>query len=87
MKWLDGKSYTGEWFEDQMNGQGAKTYPDGKIYQGGWKDGESHGEGMLSKKGKSSKAGIFENGRCVRWYDSEELSVLEKKIKNEKPIK
>ena len=32
--WTDGKSYKGNWVNNEMNGEGTLVYMDGKIYKG-----------------------------------------------------
>ena len=44
----DGTNYTGEFKDDQMNGQGTYTEASGDIYVGKFKDGLYHGQGTIT---------------------------------------
>ena len=46
--WADGAIYTGEWEEEQVNGQGTFTWPDGRKYVGEWKGGRRNGRGTIT---------------------------------------
>lgn len=34
--WVDGRSYTGEWLENNMSGHGVYKWQDGRKYEGGY---------------------------------------------------
>ena len=38
-------TYEGEWFEDQMHGEGKFTYASGSSYQGQWQTNKYQGKG------------------------------------------
>ena len=40
LKWNDGRSYNGEFFEDKKQGFGIFTWPDGRKYIGNWDKGK-----------------------------------------------
>ena len=39
-KWPDGRSYQGNYENDEQHGYGIYTFPDGRCYKGMWKDGQ-----------------------------------------------
>ena len=43
----DGAEYSGEFAENQPNGQGVQTWPDGRRFDGSWKNGQMNGEGIF----------------------------------------
>ena len=44
----EGGKYSGEWFQNKMEGRGALYYTCGNIaYEGEWKKDQLHGEGVL----------------------------------------
>lgn len=34
--WNDNSKYTGDWFENKINGYGVYEWPDGRRYEGEW---------------------------------------------------
>ena len=44
-KWKDGRTYEGNFLEDQRNGLGEYKWPDGACYKGFFKAGHRDGEG------------------------------------------
>ena len=44
MKFDDGRSYSGWWHSDMMNGPGVMVHPDGRRQEGIWKDGIFEGK-------------------------------------------
>ena len=63
-------TYTGEWINDEKNGQGTSTYFSDDVvrtYTGEWKDGEKHGQGTDTRVHKTllftiTYTGAFQNG-------------------------
>mmetsp|Transcript_45655 Transcript_45655/g.132915 ORF Transcript_45655/g.132915 Transcript_45655/m.132915 type:complete len:229 (-) Transcript_45655:64-750(-) len=43
----DAEAYTGQWKEDQRDGQGRQTWKDGRVYEGQFKGGKLHGYGRM----------------------------------------
>lgn len=41
------EEYTGQWKDDQREGQGKQTWHDGRIYEGQFKAGKFHGHGKM----------------------------------------
>ena len=39
-KWVDGRSYEGEYYLDKKQGYGKFKWPDGRLYEGQWNDGK-----------------------------------------------
>ena len=39
-KWPDGRTYNGDYLNDQKHGYGEFTWPDGRYYKGYWKEGK-----------------------------------------------
>jgi hypothetical protein len=44
--WLDGRSYRGEWKDNNMDGYGIYKWNDGRVYQGEYRDDKKHGYGI-----------------------------------------
>ena len=40
-----GRTYEGEWDDNEPQGQGKETWPDGTTYEGEWFDGDKCGQG------------------------------------------
>jgi hypothetical protein len=53
--WPDGRSYEGEYVNDQKQGYGIYSWPDGQVYRGAWEDGVQHGLGTYSFQDKDKK--------------------------------
>ena len=51
-KWPNGKTYEGDFVDDQEHGQGTETLANGEEYVGGFRGGKRQGRGMLSKGDK-----------------------------------
>jgi len=41
------EEYSGQWKDDQRDGQGRQTWHDGRIYEGQFKAGKFHGQGKM----------------------------------------
>lgn len=41
------EEYTGQWKDDQRDGQGKQTWHDGRVYEGQFKAGKFHGQGRM----------------------------------------
>lgn len=70
--WPDGRSYVGNYENDQKNGYGTFKWRNGKAYQGEWRNGRQHGEGVLindPKNEEHERKGIWEDGRLKRWLE------------------
>merc|ERR1719161_2044364 len=64
--WTNGRSYMGEYRNDQKEGYGWFKWPDGSQYEGEWRDGKQHGSGtFLSGLGEKT-SGEWEAGRRVK---------------------
>ena len=46
----DGSTFTGNWSDDQRNGDGELKYPDGRVYTGPFEDDEVKGEPIPEKQ-------------------------------------
>ena len=44
----DGRSYYGEWKDNQIHGFGVHTWPDGRKYMGQWRNNQMHGIGLYN---------------------------------------
>lgn len=69
--------YTGEWFEDQRQGEGNAAFANGVTYQGGWKADVQHGEGIIrwessARVGTNNDCNISEGQFSVSAYDGGE---------------
>jgi hypothetical protein len=47
-RWPNGRTYIGEWFENQMDGEGIESWPNGSKYQGQFKENKRHGLGTFT---------------------------------------
>ena len=52
-----------------MHGFGIHTWPDGRAYWGHWCRGEEHGLGTNQKPDKQTKSGLWEDGKCIKWFE------------------
>lgn len=74
MHWPDGRKYVGHFALDKMNGHGHLVFPDGREYDGGWKLNVRHGEAKVLTKDGQVKVGEFDNGKVIKWLDTDELN-------------
>ena len=75
--WQDGRTYEGFYQDDKKHGYGVYTWSDQKKYAGWWSNGKQHGIGVfISKEGKK-KMGLWEDGKKIRWFNSEEVKLIE----------
>ena len=61
----DGAKYEGDWFDDNMNGQGTFTWANGDMYVGEFVDSKRHGQGTKTNADGSVMKGIWEEGGLV----------------------
>jgi hypothetical protein len=47
-RWPNGRTYVGEWYENQMDGEGVESWPNGSRYQGQFKANKRHGNGTFT---------------------------------------
>lgn len=47
-RWPNGRTYIGQWYEDQMHGDGIESWPNGSRYQGRFKQNKRHGQGTFT---------------------------------------
>jgi hypothetical protein len=47
-RWPNGRTYIGEWYDNQMDGDGVETWPNGSKYQGQLKANKRHGQGAFT---------------------------------------
>ena len=55
----DGGRYEGSFVQDEICGQGRRTWPNGKVYEGEFADGEFHGHGELRLPSGEAYVGDF----------------------------
>ena len=60
--WDDGDKYTGEWRDDEKNGQGTYTYASGDKYVGEWKNGKKDGQGTYTYADGENYVGAHKDG-------------------------
>ena len=76
--WQDGRMYEGFYLDDKKHGYGIYTWSDKKKYSGWWYQGKQHGLGeFVSREGGKKKFGVWEDGKKVKWFSSEEIKVIE----------
>lgn len=70
------KLYTGDWFENNKEGQGIYFYKDGSCYEGSWKNSKRDGKGLM----------VYSNGDIYEGQWAEDLKhgygILEQKNGN-----
>lgn len=78
--WNDGRKYEGDYKDDKKNGFGIYQWADGRRYMGYWNKGKQHGLGKYQVPGeKLPKYGLWEDGKRIRWFESEkEISEIAK---------
>lgn len=59
-------TYTGDFSQSKMHGNGKFTYNDGSVYVGGFENDERSGKGKLTRPDGSGLEGNFKVGRG-RW--------------------
>ena len=62
-KFMSGHVYTGQWYQNQMQGPGKMEYGDGTSYKGDWHMSKMHGEGIFIDENKQVWDGIFTHGK------------------------
>ncbi len=65
--WPDGKSYEGQYVEDEKQGKGRFNYGDGSYYEGDWYKGRQHGRGKFKNKSGKIYEGRYEYGELKVW--------------------
>ena len=50
-RWPNGRTYMGEWYDNQMDGEGVETWPNGSKYEGQFKRNKRHGQGTFTWSG------------------------------------
>ncbi len=66
-KWVDGRSYHGQWVDGNRRGYGMMKWPNKDEYHGQWKGHNMNGEGVY-KEGASGEIyrAIWENNNIVK---------------------
>ena len=47
-RWPNGRTYVGEWCDNQMQGEGVESWPNGSRYEGQFKGNKRHGQGTFT---------------------------------------
>ena len=58
----NGNIYTGNFKDNNLNGQGTLKWSSGSIYVGGWKDGLREGKGTMTDRNGNTYDGEWKNG-------------------------
>ena len=53
-------TYTGEFKDGLIHGQGKMVYQNGDVYEGTWKESVRHGQGTLTKANGEVLSGLWE---------------------------
>ena len=61
--YADGRTYTGEWQRNKMNGSGIFTWSDGRVYEGDYVDDEREGNGVYRWPDGSMYVGGWKEGK------------------------
>jgi len=61
----DGMTYTGQWVNDKMEGEGEIRFPNGNIFTGNFKQNTFNGIGKYQWNDSSSCTGCVFNGEFV----------------------
>ena len=75
--WPDGKSYFGNYENDEKNGYGEFNWPDGRMYSGNWENNKQHGRGVYINSSGQERKGEWRKGIKIRWIDSNTVSQKE----------
>ena len=84
-KYENGSVYTGEWWNNEMNGKGTLIWPNGSVYIGEFKNGLYHGNGtyLNLKENNTFYVGEFveemENGFGTKIFENEDIYIGELK--------
>jgi hypothetical protein len=62
-RWSNGRTYIGEWYDNQMHGEGVESWPNGSRYQGQFKANKRHGQGTFIWADGRQYVGRYENRR------------------------
>ena len=57
------EQYTGEFFANEMNGEGVYTWPNGDRYKGEFRDNKMNGSGVYQNADGSTYTGEFRDGK------------------------
>lgn len=80
-KWLDGRSYTGEYLDDKKHGYGVFIWNDGRRYAGYWANGKQHGLGQYEKPSEGKiKYGLWEEGKVVQWFSPDMVENINNEV-------
>jgi len=74
-KFRTGKTYAGEWQDNQKNGFGQQTWSDGRKYQGDWVNGKRHGTGTMwvpAQIGSSKRAPKLRKEYTGEWSENKQ---------------
>ncbi|KAF8821929.1 membrane occupation and recognition nexus protein MORN2 [Cardiosporidium cionae] len=74
--WTDGRQYIGNYVDDLKEGYGKIIWVDGRVYEGEWKGGKQHGNGIFTGHTGQKRAGIWLEGKRVRWAKGDEERTL-----------
>ncbi len=58
---LDGTTFSGNWIDGKLNGQGTSTSKNGTVYVGEWKDNKKNGKGTLTMADGSKYVGEWKD--------------------------
>lgn len=46
--WADESKYTGDFFNNNIEGEGVYEWADGRMFEGEWKNNKMHGKGIFT---------------------------------------
>ncbi|UJR34144.1 hypothetical protein I4U23_021551 [Adineta vaga] len=60
-RWLNGRTYVGQWYRNQMDGEGIESWPNGSKYQGQFNANKRHGHGTFTWLDGRQYVGEYQN--------------------------
>ncbi|CAD8129329.1 unnamed protein product [Paramecium sonneborni] len=63
LNFADGSRYDGEFFQNDLHGEGTYIWPDNRVYKGQWKNNKMHGNGQMIWQDSRKYNGEYEEDK------------------------
>ncbi len=70
-RWVDGRTYEGDWDKGYRHGIGIETMVSGEKYDGEFEKNKKHGAGNFRWPNGKTRDGQWANDQRVRWIGEE----------------